>query len=73
MTERQIVTERLTVGLIQKASADLATLRDTTGLNKGDVINRAVSLYAFVQAQLDSGHDLLVRSATGEVEKVHLL
>lgn len=73
-TERQVVTERITVGLIPKAVADLEQLQDSTGLSKTDLVNRAVSLSAFVTEQLNAGNELLLRNPeSGEVSRVHLL
>ena len=72
--DKQVVTERLTVGMIPKALGDLDELQTLTGLSKTDVINRAVSLYAFVAQQLAEGNELLVRDGDSrEVERVHLL
>lgn len=73
-SERQTVAERLTVGFIPKAARELAELVTTTGLTKADIINRAISLYAFVTTELRAGRTLLVRDEeTGHVERVHLL
>ena len=49
-------------------------LHERTGLSKTDIVNRAVSLYAFATEQLASGQDLLVRDRqTGEVQRIQLL
>jgi hypothetical protein len=71
--ERQVVAERITVGLIPKVVAELERLRESTGMSKTDLINRAVSLSAFVAEQLAAGNDLLLRDKNGEIERVHLL
>jgi hypothetical protein len=73
MPAASAVTDRLTVSLIPKAAADLASLQARTGLGKTDVVNRAVSLYEFVDAQLAAGHELLVRHEDGTVAMVKLL
>lgn len=60
--------------LIPRAAADLAALRDRTGLSKTDTINRAISLYEFIEAELQAGKDLIVRDReTGEAQMVKLL
>jgi hypothetical protein len=53
--------ERITVALIKKAAEDLQLLQDRTGLSKTDIVNRAISLYQFIEAEMQAGHDLLVR------------
>jgi hypothetical protein len=54
-------TVRITVGLIEKAATDLQTTHDRTGLSKTDIVNRALSLYEFVDAELQAGAELIVR------------
>lgn len=72
--EKQVVTDRMTVGLIPKAVSDLGELLTLTGLSKTDIVNRAVTLYAFIAQQLAQGNELLVRDGeTGQLERVHLL
>ena len=66
--------ERITIALIPKASADLQRLQDSTGLSKTDIVNRAISLYEFFDAQMQAGNDLLVRDPeTSETQLVRLL
>lgn len=70
----RLASERMSVGLIPRATADLQELLTLTGLSKTDVINRAISLYRFVSQEIANGNELLVRDGeTGEVERVHLL
>ena len=65
MTHAQtpVTTERITVALIPKVTVDLARLQERTGLGKTDVVNRAISLYEFIEAQMEVGRDILVRDA----------
>jgi hypothetical protein len=66
--------ERITAALIPDAAADLAALRDRTGLTKTDLVNRAITLYEFTDAQLRDGRDLVLRDqATGETQLVRFL
>jgi len=51
----------VTVALIPKAVADLQRTGDRTGLSKTDIVNRAISLYEFVDAELEAGAELIVR------------
>jgi hypothetical protein len=54
-------SERITVALIPKAADDLQKLQDRTSLSKTDIVNRAISVYEFLEAQINAGRDLLVR------------
>ena len=58
---RQVLADRITVALIPQAAEDLQHLQDRTGLSKTDLVNRAISLYEFINAQLGAGRDLLIR------------
>ena len=63
--------ERITVALIPKAGADLQHLQDKTGLSKTDLVNRAVSLYEFIEESMRAGREVLIRDkATGETQAV---
>jgi hypothetical protein len=67
-------TARITVALIEKARLDLDRLKDRTGLSITDIVNRAISLYEFVDAQVKDGNDLLVRDQkTRETQLIRLL
>ena len=51
----------ITVVLVPKAAADLQVTHERTHLSKTDIDNRAVSLYEFVDAELQAGGELIVR------------
>ena len=71
---RQAVVDRITVALVRKAGEDLQQLQDRTGLSKTDIVNRAITLYEFLDAQLQAGNDLIVRDPkTGESQLVRFL
>jgi hypothetical protein len=71
---RQALAERITVALVRKAGEDLQQIQDRTGMSKTDIVNRAISLYEFIDAQLHAGNDLLVRDReTGESQLVRFL
>ena len=66
--------ERVTVALIPQAAAGLAALRDRTSLSKTDLVNRAITLYEFTDAQLRDGRDLILRDQrTGETQLIRFL
>ncbi|GGV06032.1 hypothetical protein GCM10010260_49350 [Streptomyces filipinensis] len=71
---RPAVAERITVALIAKAADGLQRLQLRTGLSKTDVVNRSISLYDFIDEQLEDGHELLLRrKGTDEVQLIHIL
>ena len=71
---RQPSVDRITVALIPRAGEDLQRLQDRTGLSKTDLVNRAITLYEFFDAEIRDGHDVTVRNnATGEIQIVRLL
>jgi hypothetical protein len=62
------------VALIAKSAEDLRRIQERTGLSKTDVVNRAVTLYEFIDGRLAEGSELLLRNKeTGETEIVRLL
>jgi hypothetical protein len=74
VNERPTVTERITVALVRKAGEDLQTLQDRTGLSKTDIVNRAITLYEFIDGQVQAGKDLYVKDPeTGETQLIRLL
>jgi hypothetical protein len=66
-------TERFIVTLIPQAAQDLRRLQERTGLSRTDIMNRAISLYRFIEAQLRERRDLTIRDqSTGEAHLVRL-
>jgi len=71
---RSVVGERVTVALIPKVRDELQRLQDRTSLSKTDIVNRAISLYEFIDAQLRADREMLIRDrSTGETRTVVLL
>lgn len=67
-------SDRITVALIPRADRDLRRLQDRTNLSKTDLVNRAITLYEFIDAQLRAGRDLLIRDQkTGQMQAVVIL
>ena len=52
--------ERVTVALTARVSRELDRLKTLTGLSKTDLVNRALSLYLFVEEQRTEGRQLAV-------------
>jgi hypothetical protein len=61
VTDPIAVTDQITVALIDKAAADLQRTHDRTQLSRTDIVNRALSLYEFIDAALYAGAELIVR------------
>ncbi|MEU1450073.1 hypothetical protein [Streptomyces mirabilis] len=70
---RGSANERYSVTLVPPAVQAIAELTESTGLSKADVINRAVQIYAFLDAQTRDGADLLLRGPDGTPEKLHIV
>jgi hypothetical protein len=68
---RQTLADRITVALIPQAAEDLQHLQERTSLSKTDLVNRAISLYEFIDTQLGEGRDLLIRD--NEVKETQLI
>ena len=68
------VIDRITIALVRKAGEDLQHLQERTTLSKTDLVNRAITLYEFIDSQIRLGRDLLVRDReTGETQTILLL
>jgi hypothetical protein len=65
--------QKITVVLVSKAAADLVRTRRRSDLSKTDVVNRAISLYEFLDQELGSGTELLLRRRDGSTYLVELL
>lgn len=59
--EPAAAVEQIIVPLVEKAATDLQSTQDRSRLSKTDIINRAVSLYEFIDAELYGGAELIVR------------
>lgn len=71
---RQSPPDRITIALIPKASDDLLRLQERTRLSKTDVVNRAITLYEFIDDRTRTGQEILIRDkTTGEIQTVVLL
>ena len=63
----------ITVVLVSKVADDLVRTRDRTGLSKTDIVNRAISLYEFIDEERGSGAELLLRRRDGSTYLIELL
>jgi hypothetical protein len=63
--------DRITIALIPKVAAELQRLQNRTDLSKTDLVNRAITLYEFIDEQMREGRDLVIRDGkTGEAERI---
>lgn len=65
--------QKITVVLVSKAAVDLARTRGRTELSRTDIVNRAISLYEFLDQERDAGAELLLRRRDGSTYLVELL
>jgi hypothetical protein len=63
---------RITVALVARAIAALRRIVERTKLSQTDVINRAVFLYEFIDYELSTGAELIIRR-DGQEHLVRLL
>ena len=70
--DRPAVADRVNVALITEAAEALDKLQKRTQLKKVDIVNRALSLYEFIDAELRSGNDLIVRNEAGELQRIKI-
>jgi hypothetical protein len=69
--QRPVAADRVTVALVPKAAGDLQQTVERTGLSKTDVVNRAVSLYEYIDARLSRGDEIMIRDGkSGQVEQI---
>jgi hypothetical protein len=72
-TSPQVASDdRVTVALVPRAATDLQSTHERTHMSKTDIVNRAISLYEFVEAEMSAGAELIVRR-DGEDYVVELL
>jgi hypothetical protein len=62
----------ITVLLIPKVARDLARTRKRAKLSYTDIVNRAISLYDFIDEELASGAQLLLRRPGSTEKEVQL-
>jgi hypothetical protein len=67
----QTVT-RITVALVAKAAADLRRTVARTHLSQTDIVNRALSLYEFIDSEMSSGGEVIIQR-DGQEHRIVLL
>jgi len=64
---------RITVALTPDTATRLDELTARTGLSKTDLVNRAVQVYEFIDAETRAGSQILIRDTDGATTMVKLL
>lgn len=64
VVERPEVVERVNVALIAEAALALAALQERTGKTKVDIINRALQVYGWADAEQRAGNRIIVRDSS---------
>lgn len=60
------------LALVHQAASDLARTCERSRLSPTDIVNRAISLYEFLDAERASGTEVLLRRPDGSTVSVHL-
>lgn len=61
----EVTRDRVSVRLNRAASQSLAELLETTGASRADLVNRALQLYAFFDAELRDDQTVVLRDEHG--------
>lgn len=69
---RPAATDRITVALIAEAAEAMSKVQARTGLKKVDIVNRALAIYEFIDAELRAGNHVLLRSPEGREQLVKI-
>lgn len=70
--QQPTVSERINAALIRESSEALAKLQDRTGLSKTDAVNRAITVYEFIDAEIREGNEIIVRDSEGRDQVVKM-
>ena len=65
--------EEIIVLLISKVAEQLQRTQERTDLSKADIVNRAITLYDFLDEERESGTELLLRRRDGSTHLVELV
>ncbi|HEV8554908.1 MAG TPA: hypothetical protein VGR06_00740 [Actinophytocola sp.] len=69
---RPATADRITVALITEAAEAMSKVQARTGLKKVDIVNRALAIYEFIDAELRAGNQVLLRSPEGREQLVKI-
>jgi len=66
------VVDRVNVVLIEQAARAIAKLQERTGLKKVDIVNRALSIYEYIDAEMQAGNELVIRDPQGSEQRLKI-
>lgn len=69
---RPTTVDRITVALIAEAAEAMSKLQARTGLKKVDIVNRALAIYEFIDAEMRAGNQVLLRGPDGREQLVKI-
>jgi hypothetical protein len=69
---RPAVVDRVNVALITEAVEAIGKLQERTGMKKVDLVNRALMIYEFIDAELRAGNQILLRDREGRDQLVKI-
>jgi hypothetical protein len=72
-TSTRRTTRSITVLLVPKVAKELAETRKRARLSDTDIVNRAITLYDFIDGELTCGAELLLRRPGSPEKEVRLL
>jgi len=72
-SDQPVVVDRVNVALIIESAEAMEKLRKRTGLKKVDIVNRALQLYEFIDAEIRAGKKLVVRDSEGIDQLVKII
>lgn len=64
---------RITVALTEKVATDLQVIHERTRLSKTNIVNRAISLYKYIDAELSTPETELIIRKDGKDHIIKLL
>jgi len=62
--------ERVNAKLTDEVAVALRALKERTGLGKTDLVNRAISMYAFMDAELSKGSVFYLTDSSGKEHRL---
>jgi spore cortex formation protein SpoVR/YcgB (stage V sporulation) len=64
--------DRVNVALIEQAAQAIAKLQARTGLKKVDIVNRALSIYEYIDAEIKAGNELVIKDPQGSEQRLKI-
>jgi hypothetical protein len=70
---RPAVADRVNVVLVTEAAEALDVLQARTGKKKVDLVNRALTIYEFIDTELRAGKQIILRDPEGRDQLVKII